>query len=519
MGDQPGASDNPHPPPALVLAGPPQGQLPFMSQPFYPQHAMPFVPQGYAAPLYPAFSAPGGEQQPYMMPYMMPPAGVMPPPALIPAAAASQSTPTTGKSSPNKQTPTGAWEFGVEVIYKNTRNEFETDTDASWEAVCGLIHNAVKKEKLDKTMMEIMLKVAKESGPAIQVSNEEEFNKIRERIKLKAANARSRAAALEVRITIASTISTTKSVRKRTRQDDVPPPPPPEIVGQVRALQKLEDELNCQKHRGCCFINGKLHRRVNLERLTVWAKAMDEGRASVTQVPAHKLFKRNDWGLEDENEPDFKKPRRAQESISPERDSLIPTAPEMPPSSQPRIYGAPYLDLTRMRSPAKKPRRKIRYRAVYASLSSVLQTIEEKYPGLIPAIGKRNLAERFARSDEVSLTPEKQLAVVNGIGAVRAQVVRHYARCAVADLHGFAREETPDFEADIAQVMTKKSPVALVGEENIFDSDGDGDMEKGDFGEELEGRDDDNKDNEDEDDIETGSEYSEEEIDELDESE
>ncbi|TFK62293.1 hypothetical protein BDN72DRAFT_932703 [Pluteus cervinus] len=308
---------------------------------------MPFVPPGYATSLYPAFSAPGGDQPPYMMPYMMPPTGVMTAPAPMPPAA-SQPTQTTGKPSPNKQTPTGAWEYGVEVIYKNTRNEFETDTDASWEMVCGLIHNAVKKEKLDKTKMEILMKVAKESGPAIQISDEEEFNKIQDRIKTKAANARSRAAALEVQITVTGAVSTTKSGGKRAR--------------------------------------------------------------------------------------------------------------------------------------------------------------------LIPAIGKKNLSDRFARCDEVSLTPEKQLAVVNGMGAVRAQVVRHYARCAVADLHGFAREETPDFEADIAQVMTKKSPGALAGEDNIFDSDSGDDAEK-DGVNELKGRDDEG------DDIETESEYSEDEVDELEESE
>ncbi|KIL54471.1 hypothetical protein M378DRAFT_92481 [Amanita muscaria Koide BX008] len=215
----------------------------------------------------------------------------------------------------------------------------------------------------------------------------------------------------------------TKS-KKRSHQDDIPP----EADGkdtQLKAYNQLECTIRCEAHHGHCFIdcvNGlDNHQRLDHAQMTLWAKKISLGQATIYNPPHCLNF---DHGP-------AKKPRLSGSisSIPEVHITIQNISPEASAVPSPSSFSAS---------------------SVFPPVSDVIKMIEVDKPGkgfdhLLYAM----LEAGMVTSDQILLVPEDVLSMIGVMGQARARILRNYARRVVLPMLGLAgKYEEPEIALD-----------------------------------------------------------------------
>ncbi|KAF8890354.1 hypothetical protein BD779DRAFT_1671320 [Infundibulicybe gibba] len=288
----------------------------------YPPHPG-HVGQYFQPPLYPG--TPGLHHPPPTQ-FMEPPPnlpGPQPhryqlerPPTTIPTA-------NSAKPKPNAEPRPGVFMFQVEVISDETKREFTTETDTSWDtfrtSVLDHLEGSTRAPRL-------AYKVSGDGSKASPLENAKDFATAMERVCYKAGNARTRAVSLEIK-NLAKGPPSSRKFKKRSRADDVPPDADEESGPQLKAYKQLEQQIKCELHQGHCFVDRPAgydnHRRLSHAEMTLWAKMIAIGKATIYNPPHCLSFDRGP----------AKKPRRSPSVGGPTIPELHVTIQNINPAS------------------------------------------------------------------------------------------------------------------------------------------------------------------------------------------
>ncbi|KAI0682754.1 hypothetical protein BC835DRAFT_1424041 [Cytidiella melzeri] len=185
------------------------------------------------------------------------------------------------RARPNDELCPGVFRFQIVVLKGKHNRKFDGETDMPWEDVRSRVH-----AYLDSLPdMQLVYRVTGDKTRWSNLHNAEDFATAMNCLCAKAAAARTKKVCLDV-----------KDMRtKHTWEEDIPPPVHEENSSQLKAFRNLAAETHCELHGGHCHVNrqagpGKDHRRLDHREMTLWAKKISLGQATVFPPPNAILF-------------------------------------------------------------------------------------------------------------------------------------------------------------------------------------------------------------------------------------
>ncbi|KAI9454053.1 hypothetical protein BJY52DRAFT_1189175 [Lactarius psammicola] len=193
----------------------------------------------------------------------------------------------------NVQRGPNDWEFEVSVVSNSAKRSFTGHMAMSWRK---FEEEALRKLDDDAPLpAQWAYKLSADVGKMSHLSNEREWDSAMTRLRAKVKTACTRAVGVEVKNITKPPSKASKGKEKRRREDDIP--------GSVSSDQsllgpfkKLEAALWCQMHGAHCLVEHSggqnTHRRLTHEGMTLWAKKISLGQATIYNPPHSLNFNR-----------------------------------------------------------------------------------------------------------------------------------------------------------------------------------------------------------------------------------
>ncbi|KAI0089837.1 hypothetical protein BDY19DRAFT_905570 [Irpex rosettiformis] len=285
------------------------------------------------------------------------------------------------KARPNYEPAPGVFSFQVVVLTGDRKREFTARTDMEWDDLRDRI-NAY----LDcPANLQLVYKVTGDSGQWIMMASDADFRIAMDRLSARASSARTRPVCLEVKNNTPRPKEKGKGVQKRKREDDIPPTPEVDTPSQLKSFRQLEAATRCDKHDGHCYLernmSGETHRSLDHSEMTLWAKKISLGQATVYAPPHCLRFDR----LPTKKQPEVHLTINAAPGLSvtannvPEASSfeMVPLAPS---DVSPQAGPSHHHDMTASLL-LQPPERDIPGAITYPSTSRLLFHLDRDFPG------------------------------------------------------------------------------------------------------------------------------------------
>ncbi|KAH9026474.1 hypothetical protein EDB84DRAFT_1440107 [Lactarius hengduanensis] len=303
----------PHLPP---MGGPPNQFSGQYSSAGLAMNVPPTYAHPYGAMSYPPPYPPVPHHSPYgagvgaapFQPWGYAPYPMAPPPGLFPTGrdgdvGANDAAPSStlgarpARPYPNREVSDGVWRFQTEVVDGHMKHAFTAQTDMKWLDFLGEVLHRLDRPRSE---VRVVFRISGEGGAWKDLASEYDWADGIARLVGKARSARTRAVSMEVKDMHESARAKSKGKgkgkEKRRREDDIPPALSPDMTRQLDCLIKLQQHVACNKHSApgkkvYCFVEQSAedasggHEKLTHEDMTLWAKHMSLGKATIHRPP------------------------------------------------------------------------------------------------------------------------------------------------------------------------------------------------------------------------------------------